>query len=62
MSILTPKYHAEMAGEGIEYTWGVIKSVYRSKSIELKGSKEFFLSLLRNIINVMITKKVWGSF
>ena len=25
----TPKYHCELAGEGIEYAWGFIKSRYR---------------------------------
>jgi hypothetical protein len=27
--IITPKFHAELAGEGIEYSWGVTKGVYR---------------------------------
>ena len=26
--IITPKFHAELAGEGIEYSWGVMKGVY----------------------------------
>ena len=26
---ITPKFHAELAGEGIEYSWGVTKGVYR---------------------------------
>jgi hypothetical protein len=30
MSILfTPKYHCELAGEGIEYYWGAAKQMYR---------------------------------
>ena len=29
--LLTPKYHCEMAGEGIEFAWGVAKAKYRSK-------------------------------
>ena len=38
----TTKYHAELAGEGIEYTWGVAKSVYRKiKLIDKKGRTNF---------------------
>ena len=59
MVLLTPKYHAEMAGEGIEYTWGVIKSIYWSKSIDQKSSREKFISLLQQIIkNIITTDKV----
>ena len=27
--LITIKYHAELAGEGCEYTWGVAKSRFR---------------------------------
>jgi hypothetical protein len=26
--IITPKFHAELAGEGVEYSWGISKGVY----------------------------------
>lgn len=26
--MITPKFHADIAGEGIEYAWGVAKSVF----------------------------------
>jgi len=31
---ITPKFHAEMAGEGIEYSWAVCKSVYRKMPLD----------------------------
>ena len=40
--IFTTKYHAEFSGEGIEYSWGVAKSVYRALKIEdKKGLSNF---------------------
>ena len=36
--INTPKFHAELAGEGIEYSWGVTKLVYRRKPLKSKRS------------------------
>ena len=44
--IITPKFHAEMAGEGIEYSWGVAKSVYRHKPLESKKGKTSFKALV----------------
>jgi len=29
--IITPKFHAELAGEGIKYSWAVSKGVYQRK-------------------------------
>ena len=45
-----------MAGEGVEYTWGVVKSVYRSKPIEMKSSRDKFIATLKQIIMEKITK------
>jgi hypothetical protein len=28
----TPTFHAELAGEGIEYSWGYAKQLYRRKA------------------------------
>ena len=41
--IHTPKYHCEMAGEGIEYSWGNAKMKYRSFKASEKRSKAQFL-------------------
>ena len=40
--IILPKFHAELAGEGIEYSWGVTKKLYRHKPLQSKRSKEAF--------------------
>ena len=34
--IVSPKYHPEIAGEGVEYVWGFIKKYYRSLSMKDK--------------------------
>jgi hypothetical protein len=44
--ILMTKFHAEMAGEGIDYLWGVVKSWYDSKPFHLKYKKASFLELI----------------
>jgi hypothetical protein len=38
--IKTPKFHEELAGEGIKYSWGVTKGVYQCKPLNSKRSKE----------------------
>lgn len=45
-AIITTKYHAEYAGEGIEYAWGASKAKYRRHPIEAKKGKANFLKLL----------------
>ena len=40
--ILTPKCHAKLAGEGIEYLWGQAKGIYRSLSLNQKKGKDNF--------------------
>jgi hypothetical protein len=42
----TAKFHAEMAGKGIEYLWVVSKSWYGSKPMKLKSKKASFLQLV----------------
>jgi hypothetical protein len=61
--ISTTKFHAEMAGEGIECLWGVSKSWYRSKPLELKLKKASFLQLVRGCLDPkLITKEKVRSF
>jgi hypothetical protein len=38
--IIAPKFHAEMAGEGIEYSWGGAKCVYCCKPLESKRKRQ----------------------
>ena len=46
-----PKFHAELAGKGIEYSWGVTKGLYRCKPLNSKGSKEAFKVLVIECTN-----------
>ena len=51
MQLLTsPKYHCELAGEGVEYCWGLAKRFYRSVGIEEKRTKEKFQKIVRESI------------
>ena len=43
----TPKCHPEIAGEGIEYAWGIAKLIYRRAPIACKKTKEKFIKLVR---------------
>ena len=43
----TPKYHPEIAGEGIEYAWGISKLVYMRATMSRKRNKEMFMGLVR---------------
>ena len=45
--LLTPKCHAELAGEGVEYVWGGAKSEYRRLSLAEKRGKDNFKDSLR---------------
>ena len=43
--LITPKYHCEIAGEGIEYNWGIAKIFYRNIPLVEKLTKPFFLNV-----------------
>ncbi len=45
--LITPKFHAEMAGEGIEYSWGVSKSIYHKMPLDFKKGKTSFKALVK---------------
>ena len=40
--LTSPKYHCELAGEGIEYCWGMAKRMYRSIDLLEKNTKQKF--------------------
>ena len=44
--IISPKFHAKLAGEGIEYSWDISKALYRRKPLHSKRSKESFKRLV----------------
>jgi len=47
----TPKCHPEMAGEGIEYSWGCGKNRYRHLPINQRKTKEDFFNSVRSCMN-----------
>ncbi|KAL7528778.1 hypothetical protein ACHAXR_003942, partial [Thalassiosira sp. AJA248-18] len=56
-ALITTKYHAEYAGEGIEYCWGYSKALYRKYPLASKKGKENFDKLLAQCISMeTITK------
>ena len=46
--VFTPKFHCEIAGEGIEYSWGASKRWYRKQSFAAKRSFDNFEILVMN--------------
>ena len=45
---LTPKFHAELAGEGIEYSWAHSKAFYRRLPLSEKRGRDSFKQLVRD--------------
>ncbi len=61
--LITPKFHAEMAGEGVEYSWGVSRNVYRRMPLNSKKGKESFKALVhectsRDILSTKTVRKL----
>jgi hypothetical protein len=53
--LVTPKYHCELAGEGIEYDWGLSKRNYRSlPHASKKGKVNFLESLIQSLKKVNV--------
>jgi hypothetical protein len=55
---MTPKYHAEIAGCGIEYSWGAAKSRYRQIPLERKRKKADFKQAVSDSIAVLTKETV----
>jgi len=49
-----PKYHAELAGEGITYSWGYSKGVYCQVPLSRKKGKKNFFELVEECCNLAI--------
>ena len=47
----TPKCHPELAGEGIEYSWGCAKNFYRRLPLEKKKGKDTFRKSVNEAIS-----------
>ena len=56
--MMTPKYHAEIAGCGIEYSWGAAKSRYRQIPLEKKRKKSDFKEAVSHSIGVLTQQTV----
>ena len=58
--IISPKFHAELAGEGIEYSWGVTKGLYRCKPLNSKRRDYFKRKLfdIDFITNILYPKRL----
>jgi hypothetical protein len=46
-----PKFHAEMAGEGIEYSWGYSKGLYRRMPLKEKKGRVKFVRLVKKCVD-----------
>jgi hypothetical protein len=44
---LTPKFHAELAGEGVEYSWAFAKAFYRRLPLALKKGRDNFKEVVK---------------
>ena len=47
----TPKYHAEMAGEGIEYDWAFSKNAFKHLPLTERKTKEQFRAAVKGVIS-----------
>ena len=56
--LLTPKCHAELAGEGVEYVWACAKGNYRSMSLKHKRGKDNFKASIRHCLSEEVITKV----
>ena len=54
--LITPKYHCEIAGEGIEYDWAITKKFYQNIPLPDKVTKEKFHQCFRDSINAVSIK------
>jgi hypothetical protein len=56
--VYTPKFHAEIAGVGIEYSWGASKSHYRRIPQQRKRTKDLFFAAVRESLAILSKKTV----
>jgi hypothetical protein len=45
--VSTTKFHAELAGEGIEYAWACVKGWFQAQPLNLKKTKNSFHELVK---------------
>jgi hypothetical protein len=62
--LLTPKFHTELAGEGVKYSWAHSKAHYRRMPLSRKRGRENFKQLVKDCtcpVNVL-TKQMIEKF
>lgn len=53
--LISPKYHCELAGEGIEYSWGFAKKIFRRiPLIDKKGKVKFRRIVKKSLLEVTV--------
>ena len=55
--LTSPKYHCKVAGEGIEFMWGMLKRRFRSIPLKEKDTKQKFNKCVREGIEEYIKTK-----
>ena len=55
---MTPKCHAELAGEGVEYVWACAKGAYRNMSLQQKKGKDNFKASVCFCLSEEVVTKV----
>jgi hypothetical protein len=61
MVLLTPKFHAELAGEGVVYSWAHSKAYYRRMPLSRKRGRDNFKQLVKDCtcpVNVLTKKRI----
>ena len=59
--LLTPKFHAELAGEGVEYSWAHSKAYYRRMPLSRKRGRDNFKQLVKDCtcpVSVLTKKRI----
>jgi hypothetical protein len=48
--LFTPKFHCELAGEGIEYCWGATKQIFRKSPLMKRRSWDAFQNSVKECL------------
>ena len=56
--LITPKYHPEIATEGIEYAWRHTKRYFRSIPFKMKNTKKKFAKAIKDNIKYVSVKNI----
>ena len=59
--LVSPKYHCEIAGEGIEFVWDLMKKYLRSLSLKKKKGKANFEKAIEESVRI-VTKEHVNKF